>query len=127
MRPYCSTNWNLLNQSEAFCDGIANIFSCIYVIILPYNREKATVSIFIIVSFAVNEGESSSIVFHNGFWIFATLNNTEEKLFFGVASVKETFDTHRLRRKHNSNMIVVGYFFQYVKGNVGINNHFFVF
>ncbi len=79
------------------CNYIADRFSCISTIILPHNREKATVCVFIIVLFAINKRKSSSIVFHYSIRILTTLNDTENKLLFGISSIKKTFNTHKLR------------------------------
>ena len=103
---------------------IADFFSCIGSAILSYNCEEPTVCIFVIVLFAVDKGKTAPVIFHNGFAVFAAVNHTEDKQFFGIASVKETLNTHGLRREHDSNMIVVRNFFQYIDRDIGINDHF---
>ena len=75
---------------------IADLFSCVGCAILSYNREKTTACVFVVVLLAVDQREAPSVIFHDGFRVFAAFDNTEKKLFVGITSVEKTIYTHRL-------------------------------
>ena len=113
-------------QSKMLCDNFADLFPCIYSVILTYNSEKNAFSIFVVTLFAVNKCETAPVIIHNCITVFATVNYAKNELLFGIASVKETLYTHRLRLKHNCNVIVIGNLFQQINRYVRVNDYFFI-
>ena len=107
-------------------DFIAYLFSCVCSIIFTRNCEKTAIGQFVIMLLAVNQRKATFIIIHDFFGIVAATNNAENKLLFGVASVKEALHAHRLRREHNGHMIVFGNFLQYINRNIRIYNYLFV-
>jgi len=49
------------------------------------------------------------VVLHHLGEVLTTVNNTQNELLFVAATIKKTFHTHRLWRKHHHNIMIVRY------------------
>lgn len=77
-----------MTQSEMLCEGIADRFSGIASVILPYDGEEAAVCVFIVVLPAVDARKSLPVIFHDGFGIFTAVNDAQKNCLSGSSRSK---------------------------------------
>ena len=71
------------------CDGVADLFSGIFLVIFADYGEKSAVCVLVVVLLAIDEGKSLSVIFHDSIGIFTALDHTQKKLLVGVITVKK--------------------------------------
>lgn len=92
------------------CKLPAHFLPGISALLISYEREKPAARKFLISFTGIDERKPLTEVLENGVGVFSALDRLQKKLLFRIAAFKEALYAHRLRRKHDGNVPMIGNF-----------------